>query len=144
MEELRGERIRVTLRWIQILDNLEPAWKERGEFRFSANVSSRNGNVRQETRFPEEGHYEISDHPAWNKMNLDKVLFDGMVTDHLEVELRGEELDMLSANDQLDHYTREFEGPPASWIGQYQPHDEESDDPENMTNWRICYEIQKV
>lgn len=144
MEELRGARIRVILRWIQILDNLEPAWKERGEFRFFATVSSRNGNVKQDTKFPEEGHYEISDHPAWNKMNLDKVLFDGMVEDHLKVELRGEELDMMSANDQLDHYVREFEGPVATWVGLIEPHDEDSDDPENMNNWRVCYEIERA
>jgi hypothetical protein len=70
-----AERLRVTLRWIQILDKLEPFYKERGEFRFSARVTG-DGRT-QETRFPTEGHYEISDHPAWNKLNLDRVIFEG-------------------------------------------------------------------
>ena len=33
-------RIRVTLRWIKILDNLEPFYKETGEFRFRSRISS--------------------------------------------------------------------------------------------------------
>ena len=34
MSEANGERIKVTVRWVQILDNLEPAYKEKGEFVF--------------------------------------------------------------------------------------------------------------
>jgi hypothetical protein len=30
--------IRITLRWIKILDNLEPFFKETGEFRFRSKV----------------------------------------------------------------------------------------------------------
>jgi hypothetical protein len=142
-----AERIKVTLRWIQILDNLEPFYKERGEFRFSAAVSS---DDRQPvtTRFPTEGYYEISDHPAWNKLNLDRVLFEGDVENSLTVELSGEELDTMSANDQLDHYKRTFGGPPATWIGHYGPGEFEADidpnDPENMSNWRVSYDIERV
>ena len=33
-------RIRVTLKWIKILDTLEPFFKETGEFRFCSRVSS--------------------------------------------------------------------------------------------------------
>ena len=141
-----AERLRVTLRWIQILDKMEPFYKERGEFRFSARVT---GDARtQETRFPPEGHYEISDHPAWNKLNLEKVIFEGEVSGQLKVELTGEELDFLSANDQLDHYERTFSGTPGSWLGQYGPGDDEAeirpDDPENMNNWRISISIERA
>ncbi len=142
-----GKRIRVTLRWLQILDNLEPAYDEVGEFRFSSRVSSRNGDVVTEVKFPEEGHYSIRDHPAWNKLSkLDKVLFEGEVTDHLVVELFGEELDMMSANDHLEPYRREFEGPVDEWVGQYFPGDEggKDTDPENLSNWRIGYDIEIV
>ena len=30
----QSDRVKVTLKWIQILDKLEPFYKERGEFRF--------------------------------------------------------------------------------------------------------------
>ena len=133
----------MTLRWIQILDKMEPFYKERGEFRFRAKVTTDRGTQIQETKMPSEGHYEISDHPAWNKLNLDKVIFEGEVSGQLKVELNGEELDFLSANDQLDHYERVFSGDPASWIGEYNPgEDATSTDPENMSNWRICYDIE--
>jgi hypothetical protein len=142
-----AERIRVTLRWIQILDNLEPFYKERGEFRFSASITS-DDRPPQITRFPTEGYYEISDHPAWNKLNLDKVLFEGEVENELTVELLGEELDRLSPHDQLDHYKRTFSGPPSSWLGRYGPGafdaDPSSSDPENMSNWRVSYVIERA
>jgi hypothetical protein len=139
-----AERVKVTLRYIQILDNLEPFYKERGEFRFTARVTA-DGNL-VESKFPKEGYYEISDHPAWNKLNLDRVLYEGPVESALVVELLGEELDFMSANDQLDHYKREFAGPPSEWIGEYGPGefdvDIDPDDPENMSNWRVSYLIE--
>jgi hypothetical protein len=144
-----AERIRIVLRWIQILDKMEPFYKDRGEFRFSSRVTSDTGGKVQETRFPTEGYYEISDHPAWNKLNLDKVIFDGEVGEKLVVELMGEEIDTLSANDQLDHYKREFAGPPSAWVGGYGPGEDRSPaltegDPENMSNWRVNYVIERA
>ena len=138
-------RIRVTLKWIKILDKLEPFFKETGEFRFRSNVSSENsGGLAEETRFPEEGHYSLSDKPGWNVVTLNKVLFDGDVEDHLVVELFGAEIDTFSANDELDRYRREFSGPVDEWAGLYEPADEGSTDPEAMSNWRISYIIEKV
>ena len=87
---------------------------------------------------------------AWNKKdNLDRVVFEGAVDDHLVVEFFGEELDTFSANDELDHYQREFRGPVEEWVGRYAPgedlpEDTPSDDPESMTNWRICYYIERA
>jgi hypothetical protein len=141
MAEPGANRIRIVLRWIQILDNLEPFFKERGEFRFKAKITTNAGAGVHETQFPEEGYYEISDHPSWNKVNLDKVLFEGEVGDKLVVELYGEELHTFSANDHLEPYRREFAGSVASFAGHYEPHDEQSDDPENLSNWRVCYDI---
>lgn len=146
-----NERIRVVLRWVQILDNLEPFYKDRGEFRFSTRVDSDAGDGLQETRFPTEGHYEISDHPAWNKLNLDKVIFEGEVGEKLIVEIMGEEIDLLSANDLLDHYKREFTGAPSTWVGLYGPGEDlpstapqVGGDPENMSNWRVSYAIERA
>ncbi len=139
-----GTHVRVVLRWIQIMNKLEPAWKEKGEFRFTARVSSDDrGGIFQETTMPEEGHYAISDHPRENKLDkMNRVLFDGRVDDHLVVEMTGEEIDVLSANDPLGDYRREFRGDPTDWVGRYHPGDEASDDPENMPNWRICYDVE--
>ena len=137
-------RIRVTLQWIKILDKMEPFFKETGEFRFSSKISTNNaGGFSRETRFPEEGHYSLSDKPGWNFVTLNKVLFEGEVEDHLVVELMGEEIDLMSANDQLDKYERVHQGPVDDWIGLYEPADEGSADPEAMSNWRISYIIEK-
>ena len=138
-------RIRVTLKWIKILDKLEPFFKETGEFRFRSRVSSENsGGLSEETRFPEEGHYSLSDKPGWDFVTLNKVLFEGDVEDHLVVDLLGEEIDLLSANDELDRYRREFKGPVDDWAGLYEPADEGSSDPEAMSNWRISYIIERL
>lgn len=140
-----ADRIRVTLKWIKILDKLEPFFKETGEFRFRSKISSENeGGFVAETRFPEEGHYSLSDKPGWNFVTLNKVLFEGDIEDHLVVELMGEEIDLMSANDQLDKYERVHEGPVDDWLGLYEPADEGSADPEAMTNWRISYIIEKT
>lgn len=140
MTEQAGRRIQVVLRWIQILDKLEPFYKETGEFVFRSKVESA-GKV-EEYRFPEEGYYAISDKPGWNRLEkLNKVLFDGPASGNLVVEMMGEELDQLSANDHLDHYRREFTGNIGDWLGHYEPVDEGSTDPENMPTWRICFDI---
>jgi hypothetical protein len=152
MAEQASDRIQVNLRWIQILDKMEPFFKEKGEFRFYPRVSSDNrGGIVQEKQIPEQGFWAISDHPAWNKVDVNRVIFEGEVDDHLIVELFGEELDSLTANDQLDHYRREFTGPVASMLGWYAPGedipeegDSEARDPENMPKWRVCYTIERA
>jgi hypothetical protein len=138
-----AQRLKVTLQWIQILDKLEPFYKERGEFRFTARVKA--DDKTQETRFPTEGHYEISDHPAWNRLSLDRVIYEGEVASSLSVELLGEELDKLSANDKLDLYHRVFRGDPVSFLGSYVPGEDTSGtDPEDMSNWRVAYVIERA
>lgn len=138
-----GKNVRVILRWIQIKDKLEPFFKEHGEFFFTTRVTS--GSKTTERRLPEEGHWEISDHPRFNKVDkLDVVIFEGEAGETLEVEMRGEEIDQFSANDHLDPYEKVFEGDAASWVGRQAPGDEGSTDPENMSNWRICYDIELV
>lgn len=146
MAEGAGKRIRVILRMIQIHDNLEPPWEDEGEFRFTARVSSRNrGGIKEETTLPrKKDFYRVSDNPAWNRLRLDEVLFEGEVDDHLEVELLGKELDALSADDELERYHRVWEGDPADWIGHYRPGDEGSDDPERMSNWWVYMQIEEA
>ena len=134
-------RIRVILRWVQILDNKEPFYKERGEFFFRAVVKG--DGAAQETRIPQDGQFEISDHPSWNKVNFDRVIFDGTVSGRLEIELVGEEVDSTSPNDQLELYRRTFTGDPSAWLGEHSPHDED-EDPESLADWRICYRIERA
>ena len=141
MSQNGGTRIRVILRWIQIKDNKEAMWDDEGEFRFRSKVTT--GDVVKEVEFPEQGYWAISDHPRRNKVDkIDKELFAGEVGDTLTVELFGVELDQMSANDELEEYRREYTGDPKSWVGRHQPTDEGSDDPENMTDWRVCYDIE--
>ena len=143
MTDTPGKQIRVTLRWIQIKDKLEPFFKEYGEFFFTTRVTS--GHRTVENRLPEEGHWEITDHPRFNKVDkIDKVIFEGDPGDTLIVEMNGEEIDQFSANDQLDAYRKEFVGDAEAWVGRQAPGDEGSTDPENMSNWRICYDVEVI
>lgn len=144
MSEQKGERIRVILKMIQIHDNLEPPGDDEGEFRFFCTVSSRNrGGIVEKTKLPrKKKFYRISDNPAWNRLPLNEVLFEGEVDDHLEIEILGEELDFLTPNDQLEPYNRVFEGDPKTWYGIHKPGDEGSDDPERMQSWWVYLEIE--
>lgn len=136
-----GKRVRVILRWVQVKDTLDPFFKDKGQFRFWSKVTS--AGQTQELKFPEKGHYSISDHPRFSKIDkLDKVLWDGEVGDTMRVEVFGEEVDRWSKNDPLDTYNRVFEGPVESWIGRHQPGDEGSADPENMKLWRLGYDVE--
>jgi len=141
MTEHEGRHVRVIMRWIQIKDMLEPFYETHGEFRFRSRVTS--GDTVTETRFPEEGYWEISDNPRFNTVSgIDKILFDGEAGSSLVVELFGEEIDAFSANDPLDDYRREFHGPPETWAGIQAPGNEGLNDPENMPLWRVGYEVE--
>ena len=142
MGENGGTRkVRVILRWIQIKDSLEPFYDETGEFFFTTRVST--GGQVVENRLPEEGQWEISDHPSRNKVDkIDLVLFEGELGETMTVELLGEEVDPVGANDHLETYAKDFTGPAETWIGRQAPGDEGSDDPENLSNWRICYDVE--
>ena len=143
MSDNGGGQIRVTLRWIQIKDNKEAMWDDEGEFRFRSVVTT--AGQSHEIEFPEQGYWSISDHPRRNKVDkIDKVLYEGDFGDNLVVELFGVELDDFSANDHLEDYRREYSGDSDSWLGRHQPTDEGSDDPENMSDWRVCYDSEMV
>lgn len=137
--------VRVTLRYIQILDRKD--LDDYGEFVFQFRVSA--AGRTQETRIPDSGHLSLSDHAAMNKITMDRVLFEGEVADggSLVIEASGEELDQLSSNDQVTEYRREFTGPVSGWVGDYTPWDEGSDeqaDAEQLGDWRLSYSIERV
>ena len=143
MSDSGNGQIRVILRWIQIKDNKEAMWYDEGEFRFRSVVTT--AGQSHEIQFPEQGYWSISDHPRRNKVDkIDKVLYEGACGESLVIELFGEELDDFTPNDHLENYRREYSGDASSWIGRHQPTDEGSDDPENMVDWRVCYDIESV
>ena len=138
-----GRTVRVILRWIQVLDKLEPVFKDYGEFFVRTRVST--GNHTEEYRLPEEGHWEVSDHPRFNKIDkIDLIVFEGPAGDTLTIEFEGEEIDQLSANDSLEKYSRTLAGDAATWAGRFQPGDEGANDPENLPNWRVCYDVEVI
>ena len=139
--------IRVTLRYIEILDSKDADGE--GEFVFTFKGAVPDRGEEQSLRIPETGHMAISDHPSMRKVTMNKVFFEGEVEDGetLVVEGNGEELDRISANDQLRSYRREFTGAVSDWVGEYTPWDEgsaDAADPEQLGDWRLAYSIEAV
>ncbi len=139
--------IRVTLRYVEILDSKDVDGK--GEFVFNFKGSVPDRGEEQSLRIPETGHMAISDHPSMRKVTMNKVFFEGEVADDetFVVEGKGEELDRISRNDQLRDYRREFTGPVSDWVGEYSPWDEgsaDAEDPEQLGDWRLAYSIEAV
>ena len=139
--------IRVTLRYVEILDSKDADGK--GEFYFNLTGSVPERDEEQTLRIPAQGHMAISDHPSMRKVTMNKVFFEGAVDDGetFVVEAKGTEMDRISADDQLNDYRREFTGPVSDWIGEYSPWDEGSGDtvdPEQLGDWRIAYSIEAV
>lgn len=141
------KHIRVTLRYVEILDSKDLDGEGEFVFEFTGSVPDR--SEEQSIRIPESGHMSISDHPAMRKVTMNKVIFDGEVEDGetFVLEGKGTELDRLSANDELTAYRREFTGDVDEWLGSYSPWDEGSahdTDPEQLGDWRISYSIEAV
>ena len=134
--------LRVTLRWIDILQTFDPFFKKTGEFRFVAIVTA-HGHAPVVTMLPEMGHIAVRSAIGENRIAFDTVLFDGPVQSALTVDITGEEVDMISRNEQLPAYRRTFRGDPATWIGRHAPGDETpGHDPGNLRSWRLCYDIE--
>ena len=79
MSEASNPRIRVVLRWLQILDTRDPAWKESGEFVFRTKVlTGGHPGEGDGDPLPEEGHWDVRADPQYNRLNhLDRVIFEG-------------------------------------------------------------------
>ena len=142
-------RIRVTLRYIEILDSKDVDTYGEFRFRFRAGVPERDEVI--ESRIPEDehAHLSISEHAAMNRVSIEKVLFEGDVgpDEDLLVEAEGAEVDRLTPNDPLTPYRRVFPGPVQAALGEHGPWDEGSDegnDPEQLGDWRFAYVIEAV
>ncbi len=142
-----AKKIRITLRYIEILDSKDLDGQGEFVFQFKGSVPER--GEEQTLRIPDSGHMSISDHPAMRKVTLNKVVFEGEVEDGetLVLEATGEEVDQISANDPLQSYRREFTGEVAGWLGEHTPWDEgsaDSTDPEQLGDWRLAFAIEEA
>jgi len=138
----RGHKVRVILEKIQILDDREPWFKGKGEFRFSAKVfSPDNGGILREAVFPASGCYKLSDRPGSNEVRLDATLFEDWAETALGIEIGGVELDTLDPDDRLAAYKRVFEGKPTDWLANYAPTGSPID-PQHLGGWKLWYRIE--
>lgn len=138
----KGKRIKIILDKIQILDDQEPFFKGKGEFRFYSKVySSDNGGVSMKNKFPEDGCYKLSDKPGKNEVIINEVIFNDFVEDNLFVQIGGLELDTFDPDDRLCTYKRLFNGDIETWIGAYANHNGDVN-PENLGAWKVWYSIE--
>jgi len=138
----RGHKVRVILERIQILDDREPWFKGKGEFRFSAKVfSPDNGGILREAVFPASGCYKLTDRPGSNEVRLDATLFEDWAETALGIEIGGVELDTFDPDDRLAAYKRVFEGKPTDWLANYAPTGSPID-PQHLGGWKLWYRIE--
>jgi photosystem II stability/assembly factor-like uncharacterized protein len=141
-------RIRVVLEKVRILEDREPWFKGRGDFRFTTCVGfNREGARRHLARVPQKGVLKIGDQPGRNERQLDACVFDGFVaeSDTMDFTIVAGEKDWLDPADPLTRYHRQFDGPPESWVGRYAPDDEAaSSDRERQPDWMVWYRIESV
>jgi hypothetical protein len=141
-EHQKGQRIRVVLEKIQILDDREPFFKGKGEFRFYSKVyTPANGGIVQKHTFPAKGHYSLGDKPGENEVKLGQVIFDAYAGRVLSVQIGGLELDTFDPDDRLCAYRRIFKGQPGEWIGTYADHKGEMNI-ENVGGWKVWYRVE--
>jgi hypothetical protein len=139
-------RIRVILEKVAILDDHDPWIKGRGEFHVTSCVSFNNDACRRHNRrVPLKGTFKISDKPGKNEKVINGCVFDGYVaeTDSMTLSLLPIEEDWLDPDDNLALYNRHFDGPPEAWQGVYRP-DDETADPEKLSDWMVWYRIESV
>jgi hypothetical protein len=135
-----GQKIRVVLERVRIIDESEPWFKGKGEVDFVARVgTSDNGGSERVTRLPSSGHYRVA---AGQVIQIDRVVFEGFVEKHLALKISAMERDTFDPDDNLGAYTRVFQCETERWIGQYGPGDERID-PENVGAWQVWYRIER-
>lgn len=140
-EKQHGQRMKITLEKIEILDDREPFFKGKGEFRFYSKVfTPDNGGILRKRAFPDKAHFKLGDTPGENAVELNSVIFDDFVANALSVQIGGLELDTFDPDDKLCTYKRVFTGSPADWIGHYSAHTGEMN-MEHIGGWKLWYSI---
>ncbi|HEX6077752.1 MAG TPA: hypothetical protein VFZ32_21145 [Micromonosporaceae bacterium] len=136
-----GERVRIVLEEITILDDRDPWLKGAGEIDLDVLVySADNGGQQRHLRLPEHGHLPAS---SGGTLPLEIEIFDGIVHDHLALRIGVMERDTLDPDDNLGVYTRIFRCGPAGWLGAYRPGQELPIDPQTLGYWQLAYRIER-
>jgi hypothetical protein len=139
-QPVTGMKIRVVLEKIKILEACEPWWKGAGEVDFEASAwTPDNGGILQHTRLPQTGQWKAR---TGDVLNIETVIFEGIVRDRLNLKIRGMERDFLDPDDHLVVFHRNFSCDPDQWIKQYMPGDEKVD-PEDLEYFQLWYRIEK-
>jgi hypothetical protein len=140
---LTGPHARVVLERIEIVEDMEPWFKGRGEAVFRTRVrASGNGGIEQATRIPEDGMLKISDRGGQNVIELEQMLFDGYAGRELAIEIVGTEHDTFDPDDSLGRYARVLDCAPERLFRSFGP-DDEPLDPEDVGPWRVWYRIER-
>jgi hypothetical protein len=137
----KAHKVRVILDQVKILYDMDPLFQGKGELVFRSAVTPDNDRDQSQiTRLPESGVYHISDTPGKNVVTIEKIIFEGTVTNALEVVFTGSEKDVFNPDDELRRYKRTFKGTPSDWAGKYYPYDEYMDK-EDIGIWQVWYRI---
>jgi len=143
-QPIHGQKIKVIVDKIRILNDMDPCIKGDGELVFTSEVIPDKDSSRKKVlRLPDKGVYKVSDKPGKNDIKLEKTIFEGEVKNNsLSITIMGKEIDCCDPDDDLTRYHRVFTGDPAKWIGEYSP-DDEYLDKEDVGEWAIWYRIMK-
>lgn len=140
-----ASKIRVMLKKVKIINDLDPWIKGKGEVVFNTEVSFNEEKCRSvEKRFPKEGCYKMSD-KGDGMYNMDVCLFEGYVSkeDNMKVTISPIEFDTFDPDDPFVMYDRMFTAPYAQWTKLYKPGDEPTD-PESMSDWKVWLTIEEL
>ncbi len=141
-EKQKGQRLRVILEKIQILDDREPFFKGKGEFRFYSKIfTPDNDGIISKHTFPSSGYFSRGAAAGDNEIQLEQEIFEDFVEKALYIQIGGVELDTIDHDDQLCAYKRLFKGKPLEWIGEYAAHSGEMNI-EDVGGWRLWYRIE--
>ncbi len=144
LHPLEGPKLRVVIDKIEILNDIDPWIKGKGEIVFQVRVHTpANGGVTQETRLPSTGVYRVSDRPGKNILELNEQVFSGYAAGELWIEVVASELDTFDPDDLLGKYTRGLCGPVGDWFGEYGPGNQVVE-PEDMIFWRLWYRVERA
>ena len=136
-----GVRIRVILERIDVLDAYGPLVHGSGQLRLLARVTSNDGGgVGSMTTLPKTGFYTVKDQVDGYRIDINREIFRGTVTDDLTVELDSAETGYTA---RTSPYIRKFSGSALTWLGTYKPGDEQYD-PEDVGDWKVWYRIEKL
>jgi hypothetical protein len=133
-------RIRIVLEKVRITDKHAHLFA-RDEYRFKVAVGFNESPCRQhEVALPHKGYLK----PKHKEIALDACVFEGYVAESDRLRLA-----ILPSDHSLFHdhplvlFSRAFDGPPETWVGQYRP-DDETPDPEHLKDWDVWYRIESL